>query len=503
MMQSVRALLGRTDLAGRCFSVGLLFVLTYALERLLPFVAEFDHGWAVWWPTNGVTLALLLISQRKHWPFILLPIALASAMQQSLVSGSSLFLFVSTTANFLEVLIPALMLPRFYALTDWLQESRLVWKFVLSAVCLGPACSSVLVGLYFNLDLHQSFWYIVCKWGIADIVGIVMYTPLLLVLISPETYTLLRWRQLPGTLGVMALLAVTSWFVFLRQDPYPIAFLISPILLLVATRCGFTGSVIAINMLAPVASLATLRGLGPFALMTGAHEPYRIIMVQLFLILALLMAFPITVVKVQQESTAAQLQHAYLHMEALAAADALTGLANRRRFDAALEAEWRRGLRDNQPVAVLMVDADHFKRFNDRYGHPAGDLCLQSIAKAICDIPQRSGDLVARYGGEEFVILLPGADGEGAYAVAERVRYNVLSLKLLHEDNDTGSVTISVGCASLLPRADRDSSKLVQSSDRALYMAKVGGRNRSYLFMQEEERPADSEKIYCEHFLDA
>jgi diguanylate cyclase (GGDEF)-like protein len=464
--------------------------LTYALERLLPFVAEFDRGWAVWWPTNGVTLALLLISQRRHWPFILLPVLAASAMQQSLVPGSSCFLLVSSLGNCFEVLIPALMLPRFYTLTGWLHTPRLVWRFVLSAVCLGPACSSLLMGLYFKLMLHQSFWHIAQKWGIADMVGMVMYAPLILVTVSPETYALFRWRQLPGTFGALSLLTLCSWSVF-HQSNYPTAFLISPFLLLVATRCGFSGSVLAINLLAPLATSATLHGLGPFALITGAHESERILMVQLFLLLALLMAFPISVARVQQESTASQLRHAYVQMEALATADGLTGLANRRRFDAALDAEWRRGIREGRPVAVLMLDADRFKLYNDRYGHPAGDACLRAIAKAICDIPRRGGDLVARYGGEEFVILLPGIDVEGAYTVAEQIRYNVGMLDMPHLDNAAGRVTISVGCASMLPHESLDAATLVEASDRALYKAKQRGSNQSSIYCREEPQPSD------------
>ncbi len=490
LLQRTREILCRTDPAGRCFAVAVLFVLTYGMEKLLPFVAEVDHGWAVWWPSNGVTLALLLLSQRKHWPYILLPIMVASAMQESLVPGSYSFLVASTAGNCVEVLIPALMLPRFYALTAWLQAPRLLWRFVLYAVCLGPAGSSLLMGLFFKLVLHQSFWDIAQKWGVADAVGIIMYTPLVLVLISPETYTLFRPPRLPGTLSAFALLTICSWFVF-HQSTYPSAFLISPLLLLVATRCGFSGSVLAINVLAPLATSATLHGTGPFALLTGGHEPYRVAMVQLFLILALIMAFPISIARLQQESTTAQLQLAYVRMEALAAADGLTGLANRRRFDAALEAEWRRGLREGQPVAVLMLDADRFKLFNDHYGHPAGDACLQAIAKAICGIPQRGNDLVARYGGEEFVILLPGIDAEGAYTVAEQVRRDVRTLNLPHVGSAVGRVTISVGCASILPREDLNAAALVEASDRALYQAKQGGRNQSSIYRWEEWQLSD------------
>ncbi len=477
-------------MVGRSFSVALLITLIFLMERMLPSVAFFDHGWPVWWPTNGVTLALMVISRRRHWPFILLGVSMATILGLPLGAGSLSQTACIAISNCIEVLIPAFMLPRFYTLTGWLQKPRLVWTFVLSGVLLGPALSSLLMGAYYQIALHQAFWPIVLRWGLADVVGITMSTPLVLAMISPDIYALFRRPQLPGTLSVMSLLIFTSWFVF-HQSLYPISFIISPILLLVAIRCGFSGSVLAMNIIAPIVTHATLHGSGPFSLISGVHEPYRIIVVQLYMILAMLMTFPISVVRVQQESTASQLQHAYLQMEALATADGLTGLANRRRFDAALEAEWRRGLRDGSPVAVLMLDADNFKKYNDRYGHPAGDLCLQAIAKAICDIPQRGGDLVARYGGEEFVILLPGIDAEGAYSLAEQVRYNVRLLDMPHEDNGGGRVTISVGCASLKPLEYMEAAALVEGSDRALYTAKKRGRNQSCLHRWGQARSHD------------
>ena len=491
ILQRVRTLLARPDFLGRCSSTALLAGLIYLVERLLPFVALFDHGWAIWWPTNGITLALLLISRRRHWPFIFLGTTLATAFGEPLHVASFPETAAIAVANCLEVLVPALMLPRFYNMTGWLQKPKLVWSFLLSAVLLGPFLSSLLMGAFYNLALHQAFWAIAVRWGVADVVGITLFTPLVLVIISPEVYALFRMPQLPGTLSALGLMLVTSCFVFF-QGSYPISFMIGPVLLLVATRCGFSGSVLAINMLAPIVTYGTLHGMGPFSLIVAGQEPYKIIMVQSFLILSLMMAFPISVARVQRESTASQLQHAYLQMEALATADGLTGLANRRRFDAALEAEWRRGLRDGQPLAVLMLDADNFKAYNDRYGHPAGDLCLQSIAKAICDIPQRGGDLVARYGGEEFVVLLPGIDAQGAFSLAEQVRYNVRMLNLPHIDNQTGRVTISVGCASMMPHEDLDAAALLEGSDRALYTAKKTGRNKTCLSEPEAAKRQDA-----------
>ena len=163
-------------------------------------------------------------------------------------------------------------------------------------------------------------------------------------------------------------------------------------------------------------------------------------------------------------------------LEELATTDALTGLNNRRKFDAAIEAEWRRAARQGMPLALLMIDADHFKSYNDTYGHQAGDEVLVGIAICIADSIRRSGDCAARYGGEEFSVLLPGLSSEEAFAVAEAIR-----VKVEKWFGDPIVTTISVGVASLTPNPIMNWSGLVNAADRALYAAKAKGRNRSIL----------------------
>lgn len=170
----------------------------------------------------------------------------------------------------------------------------------------------------------------------------------------------------------------------------------------------------------------------------------------------------------------------------MASIDALTGLANRRSFNEHLEREWGRCTRQDQPLSLLMVDVDHFKLFNDRYGHPAGDACLGSVAGAVRLALLRPGDMAARYGGEEFVLLLPNTPASGAMQIASRVQELVAVLNLPHETSPTAShVTVSIGAAWLVPDAgSRDASLPLPSADRllacadtALYHAKKGGRN--------------------------
>lgn len=165
-------------------------------------------------------------------------------------------------------------------------------------------------------------------------------------------------------------------------------------------------------------------------------------------------------------------------VERMAVVDALTALANRRRFNECLDAEWRRGIRSRSPLSLLMIDADHFKLYNDSYGHLSGDKCLQQIAESTLDVVGRPGDLVARYGGEEFAILLPGTNNEGAMKVGINVCESLRARKLPHCANPQGIVTVSIGCATLIPQMGQQAETLIEIADQALYAAKLKGRNQ-------------------------
>lgn len=163
-------------------------------------------------------------------------------------------------------------------------------------------------------------------------------------------------------------------------------------------------------------------------------------------------------------------------LENLATTDALTGLRNRRKFDAEIAVEWQRATRQETPLAILLIDADHFKSFNDTFGHQPGDHALIAIATCIATSVHRAGDCAARYGGEEFAVLLPGNSADDAYKVAESIRSKVEQLRV-----DGSALTISIGVASLTPTMTMEWSSLVEAADKALYAAKNAGRNRSVI----------------------
>jgi diguanylate cyclase (GGDEF)-like protein len=174
-----------------------------------------------------------------------------------------------------------------------------------------------------------------------------------------------------------------------------------------------------------------------------------------------------------------ELSDARAALQRLAETDALTGLANRRHFDASIDAEWQRAARNARPITLALIDIDFFKRFNDTYGHGSGDGCLRDVALAIGSVARRPGDLVARYGGEEFAILLPETRFDAACQVMAALLERVRELRIEHAASDCAPhVTISVGAIAVVPRESAFVEALA-TADKLLYEAKRGGRNRS------------------------
>ncbi len=175
-----------------------------------------------------------------------------------------------------------------------------------------------------------------------------------------------------------------------------------------------------------------------------------------------------------------RLNIANLELQRLNAVDGLTGIANRRHFDEMLAKEWRRCMRDDQWLSLMICDVDFFKQYNDTYGHQAGDECLKSVARLLKEQLRRPADLVARYGGEEFAVILPGTGDAGARRLAQRMCRAVESEVIPHQYSPVAPVvTLSIGVATAMPRQDDQSlDTLLQAADRALYQAKDQGRNQ-------------------------
>ncbi|WP_049629967.1 diguanylate cyclase [Cellvibrio sp. pealriver] len=177
-----------------------------------------------------------------------------------------------------------------------------------------------------------------------------------------------------------------------------------------------------------------------------------------------------------------QLNQLNAELEALSQLDSLTQIYNRRTFNELAQQQWTQAKRHQQSISALMIDVDHFKLFNDHYGHPAGDACLKKVTQAIKSCLHRSTDILGRYGGEEFIVLLPETDAKGAMRVAQSISEALETLELRHDVSPTSQfVTASIGGATCLRTTGHDLEELIKNADRALYKAKRAGRNRSWV----------------------
>ena len=168
----------------------------------------------------------------------------------------------------------------------------------------------------------------------------------------------------------------------------------------------------------------------------------------------------------------------------LSVTDTLTNTANRRQFNAWLDAEWKRAARLQVPLSILMVDIDHFKAFNDNHGHLQGDIALKAVAESIKKKLKRPRDLVARWGGEEFAVVLPDTNTQGAFMVAEDIRTSIAEEAVLHKEGESVHVTVSIGTNSIIPGPEHSIDRFLHDVDEALYKAKQAGRNCTFCAIQ-------------------
>jgi diguanylate cyclase (GGDEF)-like protein len=444
--------------------------------RLMTFITFGDRGWFVCWRLAGVTAACMLRTQRRRWPWILCGLVLSLLWTGVEIHAPAGDMALSVAANVLEVCIAAFFLPPFTTTPDWIRTPHLTFRFTVFALVLAPISGAIVAAGYFAHLNQTSYMQSALFWWLGDSLGMVLWLPMILVATTPELYALFHWNNLPKTAGLLTLMVGVSLLAFVDKSA-PLVFVILPVLLWIGLRLGFAGSVLATNLLALLFTAGSLTGHTPFILLESEPD-LQVRALQIFLLAAMLMALPISVVLFERDAFAIQLQDAYIRMEVQANLDPLTGVANRRRFDEALHLEWQRALRDKNHIALLMVDSDEFKAYNDFYGHQAGDEILRRIAHAMRSVLRRPTDLLARYGGEEFSILLPGTDEEGTRRLAENVRRVVLDEHIVHPDSASGFVTVSIGCWSVVPTAGNSPSTLIMEADAALYAAKRKGRNR-------------------------
>ncbi len=281
-----------------------------------------------------------------------------------------------------------------------------------------------------------------------------------------------EWAATVVTLANMLLVVALTWFLYPHFSSVD-SYLLGVFTLASFVRLDLRQSLLAVGL--------------PFALAVGvvaAHHPgvvqTRSNLINLCFMTALAFAVMRSLHAAALRGEAQQFviarQNAELERQALT--DSLTGLANRRALDLGLEREWKRADREDRPLSVLILDIDHFKAFNDACGHPAGDACLQLVARCLEQRLRRPGDLAARQGGEEFAVLLPDTDLAGALAVAEDIRGKISALDRAHPSSPLGRLTVSLGAACRRPGQGGTPEGLLAEADQALYKAKAAGRNR-------------------------
>ncbi len=439
------------------------------------------------WPANGLLLAFLLPIARRHWASYLAASIVINTGVHVVCGFSPSRAVLYTAANTIEVVIAALLVSSRDGSKPDLTKMRTLLRFVFCAVLLAPCASTGFVEMVLAVWTYPRHPELLANWLVGDVMGMALMTPLCLALDRSEFLALLAPRKRWETIGILGAILLLSIAVF-TQTGLPIDFLIIPPVLVAVFRLRGTGAALAILLVAAPAVYMTERAHGAFMISGASTDHHGFFILQLFLCVNLVIVYAVNAAlgardRIHQEMTAA-----FHEADAMAAQDYATGLANRLRFDRQLEREWQNAARQHNSLALLMVDIDQFKLYNDHYGHLAGDECLRRIAAIMAGASLRSTDMVARYGGEEFAVILPRATREGAMALAERIRQSVADAQLRHLPYTPGIVTVSIGVASMRPDNAKDETALIQCADRALYAAKRAGRNR--VESSEEECPS-------------
>ena len=437
-----------------------------------------SEGVAAIWFTNGMLFAIVITRPRSSWVRYFLIGFLADTLADVLYGDPFALSIGVAVANSVEVITSALILTRIFGNPFNLSKRRPLLAFLGVAVIGATALTSALGASWTLLFVKAGPWPTLFRtWYLGDILGMSIMAPLVFILQRPGFFFMLQRQQLLKTLGLIAVPAIATALVF-NHSADPLIFFIFPPLLLVVFRLGFPGTVLSIFVVAGISIAFTVAGRGPLMLIADSNMLHRIVIEQIFVAAALFTTFPVAALLEERKALELSLQKSERRYRELANADALTGLANRRGFDEQLEAEWQRAISAHESVAILLMDVDLFKSYNDIYGHIGGDECLRCIANVIAGALQRSSDRASRFGGEEFAVILPNTELDRALLVAENIRHAVAAMNLPHPCNPHGHQTISIGVAAAIPLQEESFLTLLTLSDHALYSAKNLGRNR-------------------------
>lgn len=438
-----------------------------------------SEGVATIWLSNGLIFGLLITQPKRRWLAYFLAGLTADTVADMFYGDPFRVAFGVSLANSVEVVSSTLLLTLWFDSPLDLSKRRSLVGFLVVSVLGATAVTSALgAGWTVFLIPGPAWWEMFRTWWLGDMLGMAVIAPLVIMVQRPAFFSMFEGRRLPHTLLVLsAPMAVTALVFTHSRDP--LTFFMFPMFLLVAFRLGLPGTVVNIFLVTLMAIGFTVKGHGPLMLIPGEHMLlHRIVIAQLFAGVAIFTMFPVAALLEEKDDLKNSLAASELRYRNLAHADELTALPNRRAFNLHLENAWTDAFTGRKPLALLILDADHFKQYNDGVGHPGGDACLCSIAKVLAGIVEGVSGMAARIGGEEFAVILPDTVEARAREIAEEIRRAVEGLCLLHPSTPSGVQTVSLGVAVRVPLGGQASIDLMRFADQALYSAKLAGRNR-------------------------
>ena len=438
-----------------------------------------SEGVATIWLSNGLIFGLLITQPKRRWLAYFLAGLCADTLADMLYGDPFRLAFGVSLANFIEVVSSCLVLTLCFESPLDLSKRRSLVGFLLVAVLGATAITSAL-GAWWTLVLVPGppWWQMFRTWYLGDMLGMAVLAPLVIMAQRPAFFSMFERKHLAHTLVVLTYSMLVTALV-LMDSTDPLIFFMFPTFLLVAFRLGLPGTAVNIFLFTLMTIGFTIKGHGPLMLIAGEHMLlHRIVIAQVFAGVAIFTMFPVAALLEEKETLKNSLAASEARYRRLAYVDELTGLPNRRAFNLRLEDAWTDATADGKDLALLILDADLFKQYNDSVGHLGGDACLRSIAQVTASIVEAAQGFAARIGGEEFAVILPGATEPRAREVAEEIRQRVADLALAHPSSACGVQTVSLGVAVRVPLRDQAPIDLMKLADQALYSAKLTGRNQ-------------------------
>lgn len=456
-----------------------VFALAMLCSWLGIVLSRQSEGVATIWLSNGMIFGLLITQPKRRWLAYFLAGLCADTCADMFYGDPFPLAFGVSLANSVEVVSSSILLTLWFGFPLDLSRRRSLVGFLLISV-VGAAALTSALGAWWTLVMVPGppWWQMFRTWYLGDMLGMAVIAPLVIMVQRPAFFSMFERKHLVHTLLVFTYSTVVMSLVLMYSGD-PLIFFVFPTFLLVAFRLGMPGTVVNIFLFTVMAIGFTIKGHGPLMLIVGEHMLlHRIVIAQMFAGVAIFTMFPVAALLEEKERLKNSLAASEARYRQLAYADELTGLPNRRALNVQLDDLWAKAPSGGKQLALVIVDVDLFKQYNDCAGHLCGDQCLRSIAQVVDSTVRAAGGFAARIGGEEFAIVLPGASEVRAREIAEKIRIGVQGLGLTHPSTPSGVQTVSLGVAAGTPGGGQAWIDLMRLADQALYSAKRAGRNQ-------------------------